>query len=95
MTCPWYISVRAVRDLLALQKRPQESDGPAFDAAEKTLMSWAEETIASGRVPKRLDSGALRYRGPAPERLTLIVTDGPRPEGDLPQLVRVLNGCAK
>jgi hypothetical protein len=40
------------------------------------------------RLPKRLDSGALVYRGPKPRRLSLTVT--PSSGGrDKPQLVRV------
>lgn len=92
---PWYISARAVRDYLALRGRPVVDEGPAFDRAAVELQRMAEETVASGREPKQMDSGALRYRGPKPLRLMLLVVPTPREEGDLPQLVRVLPGHAR
>jgi hypothetical protein len=89
---PWYISARAVRDYLALRGRPDVEDGPVWDRAEDELIRMAIATVESVRVPSRLDSGALRYRGPQPLRLTLVVVPSPRGEGALPQLVRVLPG---
>jgi hypothetical protein len=62
----------------------------ALARAEGELIRIAEETVASGRKPRRLRSGALCYRGPRPLRLGLVVTTGRRPEGELPQLVRAL-----
>jgi hypothetical protein len=87
---PWYISARAVRDYLALRGRQIVDDGPAWDRAERELIEMAAATVASGREPRALDTGALRYRGPKPLRLGLVVVPAPRVEGDLPQLVRVL-----
>lgn len=89
---PWYVSARAVRDYLELRGRPLVEDGPEWDWAEDELMRIAAETVASGRQPREMDSGALRYRGPKPLRLGLVVMPAPREEGDLPQLVRVLPG---
>lgn len=91
-TGPWYISAAAVRDYLALRGRLVVDDGPAFDHASDELVRIAAETVASGRQPTPTDTGALRYRGPKPLRLRLIVTRGRRAEGDLPQLVAVLPG---
>jgi len=91
---PWYISARAVRDYLALRGRAVVDDGSDWDHAAVELGRLAEQTVASGRRPKTMESGALRYRGPKPLRLGLVVMPDPRPEGDLPQLVRVLPGHA-
>lgn len=87
---PWYITAQAVRDYVRIAGLGDPADEAVFDAAEDALMAIAEATAASGRVPARLDTGALRYRGPKPLRLNLIVTTDPRPEGPLPQLVRVM-----
>ena len=87
---PWYISARAVKEYAALARLGDANDPAIWDRAESELIAMARETAASGREPRPMRSGALRYRGPRPLRLTLIVTPGPRPEGDLPQLVRVL-----
>ena len=89
MRGPWYISAAAVRDYLWLMGRPDCTDGPAFDAAEAELIAIAEATVASGRTPATLQSGALRYRGPKPRRLMLIVARG---EGDAAALTAVQAG---
>lgn len=88
-TGPWYISVRAVQDYLALCHRPAVTDGPAFDRASGELIAIAEATVASGRIPTTTDTGALRYRGPKPLRCQLLVMPS-LVAGRLPQLVRVL-----
>jgi phage terminase large subunit-like protein len=87
---PWYISARAVREYAALTGLGDADDESVFAAAEEELIAIAEETVASGRRPRRLRTGALVYRGPRPRRLRLVVVTEPRPEGPLPQLVRVL-----
>lgn len=87
---PWYIAARAVRDYLALRGRPAVDDGPEWERAERELIEIAAATVASGRQPRAMESGALRFRGPQPLRLGLVVVPAPRIEGDLPQLVRVL-----
>lgn len=86
---PWYITAAACRDYMAITGLPDTEAG--FAAAEDALIELASATVASGRVPAPMRSGALRYRGPRPARLTLIVTVDPRPEGPLPQLVRVMS----
>jgi len=93
MRGPWYISVRAVRDYLALTGQPDVTQGPIFDRASEALIAMAETTIASGRQPVPINTAgarALRYRGPSPQRYQLIVVPAPRAEGERPQLVRVL-----
>jgi hypothetical protein len=74
----WYVTPSAVRDLLAIQGEPVHLEsGPAWDAAVAELeaaVTYAVEGEAEGRrVPQRLASGALRYRGPKPRRLSLVV----------------------
>lgn len=86
---PWYISAAAVRDYLAITRQPAVEDGPAWERARGELIRIAEDTIASSRQPARERSGALRYRGPKPLRLGLIVMPS-YVEGRSPQLVRVL-----
>jgi hypothetical protein len=93
----WYVTPSAVRDLLAIQGEPVHLEsGPAWDAAVAELeaaIAYALEGERTGaREPQRLQSGALRYRGPKPRRLTLVVVDQRRPEGDLPQVVSVTMG---
>lgn len=85
---PWYVTAAACRDYQRLAGLDDTEAG--FAVAEDALISMAVETVGSGRSPSVMRSGALRYRGPRPLRLTLIVTPDPRPEGELPQLVRVL-----
>ena len=89
MEGPWYISVAAVRDYLWITGQPDATDGPAFDQAEMTLIEFSQYAARGKQQPKRLDSGALRYRGPRPRRLMLIVGRG---EGSLPALIAVLPG---
>ncbi len=94
---PWYISASAVRDYLAIKGLAAASpDGPEFERAEAELLAMAADCVQAERrkleprKPKLLDSGAYRYRGPAPRRLMLIVSYDKRREGHLPQLIRVL-----
>lgn len=87
---PWYITASAVHDYAALARLGDSADDDVFARAEVALMELAEETVASGRKPRLMDSGALVYRGPRPLRLGLVVVTERRPEGPLPQLVRVL-----
>lgn len=85
---PWYITITAAEEYLRLLGRPVTDETRA--RATEELAEIAARTVVSGRRPRRLDSGALRYRGPRPGRLGLIVVEESRPEGRLPQLVRVL-----
>lgn len=83
---PWYITVKACEDYLSLLNRPATDDN--LEAAEEALIEMAVAT--EGKQPTGVsDSGALRYRGPSPHRLTLIVSTERRREGDLPQLIGV------
>lgn len=84
---PWWEEFRG--DLQAIASGSLD-EGLVWDRLAVNLQRMAEETVASGRRPKAMDSGALRYRGPKPLRLVLVVVPAPRLEGDLPQLVRVL-----
>jgi len=87
---PWYLSARAVREYAALAGLADTDDDDVWFQAEEELLTIAEETMASERKPRTMRTGALVYRGPKPLRLRLVVVQEPRPEGPLPQLVRVL-----
>ena len=89
MKGPWYISVAAVRDYLWIMRRPDAIEGDGFERAERELIEMAERVVAGEQDGRPLDSGAIRYRGPRPRRLALIVGDG---EGDRPALIAVLPG---
>lgn len=91
---PWYISAHAVRRYLALVRRPVVDDGPEFTRAERALAEMAAQVVEDVRAgikrPREIRPGLLKYRGPRPLRLGLMVSTEPRPEGPLPQLVDVL-----
>jgi len=74
---PWYISVRAVREYLAIVRR-QESE-ESFARAEGELADMAQKLVERGAEPRRLDSGLLQYRGGRPPRLRLSVSEAARP----------------
>lgn len=99
-TCPWYISARAVREYLELTGRPAATDGPEWDRAERELMELAEKCAELERLgikqpqPVASSPGLVRYRGPRPLRLNLVVSTAQRPEGGLPQLVNVVGSAA-
>lgn len=87
---PWYITLRAIEQYLELQGRdPATCSESTLARAEDDLVAMAIATVASGRQPSITDSGLLRFRGPKPHRLTLVVSPTPRAEGELPQLVGV------
>lgn len=87
---PWYITLRALEQYLELQGvDPAACSDSTLARAEGELVAMAIATVASGREPSITDSGMLRYRGPKPHRLTLVVSPTPRAEGELPQLVGV------
>ena len=81
---PWFLTPTAVREFMAITRWRG-----SFGDAQRELARQAEATLASGRVPRETDSGALRYRGPSPLRLQLLVMPS-HVEGRLPQLVKVL-----
>lgn len=89
ITGPWYITVRAVRDYLALCGRPDVTDGPEFDRATAELTAIAIALAAKGPTSQQETSGALVYREGRPRRWRYTVQPVPREEGSAPQLVRV------
>lgn len=97
--CPWYISAYAVQRYLALTHQPIVTAGPEWGRAERELMKIAEKVaadVAAGvKQARQIKPGLVRYRGPRPLRLGLIVATDPRPEGDKPQLVDVLPSSEK
>lgn len=96
MSCPWYISARAVREYLALTGQPPVTDGPAWDRAERELMAMAEVVARQEqdgvKAPRPVlgHPDLVQYRGGRPLRPNLIVSRAARPEGELPQLVSVV-----
>ena len=86
ITGAWYITLRAVEDYLRLTGRDPDPDDETWESAEEEL----RELAAESHYVKRLDSGAEVWRGRRPLRLMFHVVTAPRPEGDAPQLVRVL-----
>lgn len=75
--CPWEITLGAKQDYLAIANRREspETLDEAKDVLEMAAID-ADRAEASGqRAPVRLHTGALRYRGPKPRRLTLIVQE--------------------
>lgn len=73
--CPWEITLGAKQDYLAIANRRETPDtlDEATDVLEMAAIDADRAEAAGQRMPVRLDSGALRYRGPKPRRLTLIV----------------------
>lgn len=86
---PWYITVAAVKELMAIKGLRVADAGPDFDACEEELITQARAIVDSGKAGRELDSGAIQYRGGRPLRLRLTVNPAPRREGGKPQLVRV------
>lgn len=84
---PWYITDAAVEKYLAIAGRADTT--AARDRAAVELERMAIATVESERVPRHIGQHTLRYRGPSPQRLQLIVSTEVRPEGPLPQLVDV------
>ena len=80
--CPWHLTHRAVERCQALL-----GGSIGYGQAMHRLAEMAAETLASSRTPRALANGAIRYRGPRPERFTLIVM--PAALGRLPSLVDV------
>jgi hypothetical protein len=81
----WYISARAVREYAAIVRRPVEAEED-FLAREGELLGL----IAGAHRQRVQDNGLELWRTGRPLRLRLLVSHEPRPEGPLPQLVRVL-----
>lgn len=81
----WYITVAAVLEYQAICGRPERRDGPEFDRAAKEL----EQLCESAERKKTGLWQAKTKLGGRTERIELHVSTRKRPEGDLPQLVRV------
>lgn len=89
----WYITVAAVKQWQQICGIPQADDGPLFDRAAKELDAVCQEARLVRAAGESSRDAAL-YRATAVIRgrrylLDLYVAEGPRPEGDAPQLVRV------
>lgn len=87
----WYLSAAAVRQWLAITGQPDDDGGPIWGAAEQSLADLCDQARDTGRTT---ESGASIYRVAArirgrKTRLELTVQTTQRPEGPLPQLVRV------
>lgn len=87
--CPWTITERAKRDYLddrGLPATPANLED-ATDVLEAAAVDAAKAEREGTRLPTPQESGALRYRGPQPLRMSLYVMPGRG--GELPQLVHV------
>lgn len=88
----WYLTVAAVCEYQRIAGYPVERDGQWFDRAEQELAAIAEQArlvedadMSPGRELYRVRAVIRGIR----RRLELTVSIDPRPEGPLPQLVRV------
>lgn len=84
---PWFITARAVREYLELTGR--EPTEEAFPDGEDELLEIAADESRRHLVRVQ-DNGQELWRLRGKPRLRLLVATNPRPEGPLPQLVRVL-----
>lgn len=89
----WYLTIRAVNEYQAIAGLPVEGDGPAFDRAERELADICRDAWLLHAAGEASDRAAV-YRGKTKiggrvAVLDLSVAEQPRPEGPLPQLVRV------
>jgi hypothetical protein len=85
----WYISVVAVLEWQRIAGYPAASDGPRFDDAAKELERLCEfAELKKDEGHRQIWQASVTLRGKA-SRIELTVATGPRPEGPLPQLVRV------
>jgi len=84
MPSPWYITRRAVEEYCELRGWPDDDEH--FDRAEDELLVIAEVA----HHVRDQDNGLQLWRAPKPTQIRLLVSTAKRPEGELPQLVRVL-----
>ena len=89
----WYMTIRAVNEFQGIVGLPVESDGPAFDRAERELASvcddaWLLHAMGEASNNAAVYRSKLKIHGRVAV-LDLNVAENPRPEGPLPQLVRV------
>jgi hypothetical protein len=92
VTWKWYITAEAARQYMALAYTGDPLRDEHFDAAEDALGQLSLTASQADTPPTA--SGGIIYRGwtvinGRRERLELTVMPDPRPEGELPQLVRV------
>lgn len=87
----WYITVAAVREYLAICGENPRDDGDTFDRAAKDLAEICEHARLVKTEPHRetYRVSVTDDATGATKRLELTVSTMPRPEGPLPQLVRV------
>lgn len=86
---PWYITPTASHAYREIMGWPDDDEHG--DRADKELIDLARACVT--KTPTITQSGMLRYRGPKPLRLQLIVSPS-RVAGELPALVDVLPGHA-
>lgn len=85
----WYITVAAVREFQEILGLPEDNDGPGFDGAAKQLDEICRQAkLAKDEGHRQIYRVKALIRGKV-ARLELTVATGQRPEGPLPQLVRV------
>lgn len=92
MTDAWYVGASAVRQYLEVTGEPL-----SFAQATEKLTGLCAQIRQKYHqkpelTPRRLESGAYVYRGPAPERLRFVVAADKVEAGRMPQLVSVLPG---
>jgi hypothetical protein len=85
----WYITVAAVREFQQIARYRPDTDGPEFDKAAKCLERIAETAKLTKDEGHRQIWMAKTLLDGRIARLELYVATGNRPEGNLPQLVRV------
>jgi hypothetical protein len=96
MSYRWYLTVVAVKEFAALANLQLDDGGPLWSAAEKSLSQIcdsAKMVSDDGRTQiwrtGRMAVAGDRGGGRGNRRWELYVRTTPRPEGPLPQLVRV------
>lgn len=83
----WYISVRAVREYATLARLPCATE----DELHERTMELARLAEGAHYVQTQRN-GLEQWRLGRPRRWRLLVSTAERPEGELPQLVRVMAG---
>jgi len=80
----WYISAAALREYAQAAGHPLDDGGPQWAAAERALAALcAQARLISEEGTRQL------WRVPGGDRWELSISTAPRPEGPLPQLLRV------
>jgi len=80
----WYLSAAALRDYAHAAGLPLDDGGPLWAAAERALGALcAQARLISEEGTRQL------WRVPGGDRWELSISTAPRPEGPLPQLLRV------